>query len=170
MVKSTDVTDIFVRRCNIPWLSDFVRYYNENGDAISLRDTPRYLWVTREWWPNLDLSLRPRQHDLTRVVGELGPGDEDDVPDSSGLKSHLFLLAPPPIPFCDGGCDVGAEEDGVGWCGIVSYWTAQEILVRRSNTLLWKASFFPRPFVSEHTPTVINLDTKLTQYYTGLLS
>jgi hypothetical protein len=105
---------------------------------------------------------------LTRVVGELDPGDEDDVPDSSGLKSHLFLLAPPPIPFF-GGSDVDAEEDGVGWCSIASYRAAQKILVRRSNTLPQNAGFSSPPFVSEHTPTVIDLDAELTLNYTGLL-
>lgn len=95
----------------------------------------RYLLMTRECWPNLDLSLRPRLQDLTRAVGELDPGDEDDVPDSSGLKSHLFLLAPLPIPFW-GECDADADEDGVGWCGIASYRTAYEILVPRGHTLL----------------------------------
>ena len=62
---------------------------------------------------NLDLSPRPRQQDLA-TVGELGPGDEDDVPDSSGCNSHFFFLAPP-TPFCVEEGGDGVVDDGVGW-------------------------------------------------------
>lgn len=98
-------------------------------EDFDLSTRPCYLEMTRERRPNLDLSHRPRLQDLTRVVGELGPGDEDDVPDSSGWRSHLFLLAPLPIPSRDEEGCVEVEDDAEGWCGIGNYRTTREITV-----------------------------------------